>query len=61
MSYNSTNVNPLNNNNRTYGFSLRCVQAFARNDKQNVVMIIEEYRSGVSHNLLKEGLRQSDL
>jgi hypothetical protein len=30
LNFNSTNVNPSNNNNRANGFSVRCVQAFIR-------------------------------
>ena len=30
LNFNSGNVNPLNNNNRANGFSVRCVQASAR-------------------------------
>ena len=30
LNFNSGNVNPQNNNNRAYGFSVRPVQAFAR-------------------------------
>ena len=28
LNFNSSNVNPSNNNNRANGFSVRCVQAF---------------------------------
>lgn len=27
LDFHGTNVNPFNNNNRSYGFSVRCVQA----------------------------------
>ena len=30
LNFNSGNVNPSNNNNRAYGFPVRCVQAFTR-------------------------------
>jgi uncharacterized protein (TIGR02145 family) len=26
LNFNNTNVNPVNNNNRAYGFAVRCVQ-----------------------------------